>query len=74
MTKQTTFVVIGALRVNIDDEYFRQTADTIHPNILLNKISISDTEAPFLDLILSLFQDIILLKFMTNGTNLVLIL
>ena len=44
--------------LNIGNEYFEQTVDTIFPKEhQLNKIDISDTEAPFLDLNLSILND-----------------
>ena len=45
----------------------------IYPTVLqLNKASSSDTEAPFLDLNLSITNGIVRLKFMINGMILIL--
>ena len=45
--------------LHIDDEYFKQMVDTIYPKELrLNKTNTSDTEAPFLDLNLSISNGI----------------
>ena len=45
----------------------------IYPTELqLNKANSSDTEAPFLDLNLSITNGIVLLKFMINGMILIL--
>ena len=52
--------------LNIDKPYFEGMVNQIYPPELhLNKASISDTEAPFLDLHL--------LKFMINAMTLILI-
>ena len=45
-----------------------------HAELQLNKANSSDTEAPFLDLNLSISNGTVSLKFMINGTILILIL
>ena len=48
------------LKLNIDNPYFEQTVGQIYPTELqLNKANSSDTEAPFLDLNLSITNDIV---------------
>ena len=60
--------------LNIDNPYFEQMVCQIYPTELqLNKASSSDTEAPFLDLNLSITNGIVFfLKFMINGMILIL--
>ena len=59
--------------LNIDNPYFEQMAGQIYPTELqLNKANSSDTEAPFLDLNLSITNGIVLLKFMINRMILIL--
>ena len=58
---------------NIDNPYFEQIVDQIYPTELqLNKVNSSDTEAPFLDLNLSITNGIVSSKFMINGMILIL--
>ena len=59
--------------LNIDNPYFEQKVGQIYPTeVQLNKANSSDTEAPFLDLNLSITIGIVLLKFMINGMILIL--
>ena len=61
--------------LNIDNPYFEQIVGQIymHPTELqLNKTNSSDTEAPFLDLNLSISNGIVSSKFMINGMILIL--
>ena len=59
--------------LNIDNPYFEQMVGQIYPTELqLNKANSSDTEAPFLDLNLSITNGIVLLKFMIKGMILIL--
>ena len=61
--------------LNIDNIYFEQMVNRIYPaELQLNKANSSDTEAPFLDLNLSISNAQFPLKFMINGTILILIL
>ena len=62
--------------LNIDNTYFYGMVKQIYPSDLpLNKANSSDTEAPFLDLHLTISDVFVfLLKFMTNETILILIL
>ena len=57
--------------LNIDNPYFEQKVGQIYPTELqLNKANSSDTEAPFLDLNLSITNGIVFfLKFMINGNT-----
>ena len=58
--------------LNIDNPYFEGMVNQIYPSELqLIKANISDTEAPFLDLHLSV--DLFLLKFMISAMTLILI-
>ena len=60
---------------NIDNMYFEQMVNRIYPaEFQLNKANSSDTEAPFLDLNLSISTAQFPLKFMKNGTILVLLI
>ena len=48
------------ITLHIDDEYFKHMINIIYPKELqLNKMNTSDTEAPFLDLNVSISNDII---------------
>ena len=61
--------------LNIDNPYFKQTVRQIYPaELQCNKANSSDTEKPFLDLDLSinLLMENVHLKFMINGTILIL--
>ena len=60
--------------LNIDNPYFEQVVGQIYPTELqINKANSSDTEAPFLDLNLSITNGIVFfLKFMINGMILIL--
>ena len=54
--------------LNINNPYFEQMVGQIYPTELqLNKANSSDTEAPFLDLNLSITNGIVSSKFMING-------
>ena len=62
--------------LNIDNPYFEGMVNQIYPSELqLNKANISDTEAPFLDLlyIFLLQMDLFLLKFMISAMTLIVI-
>ena len=59
--------------LNIDNPYFEQMVGQIYlTELQLNKVKSSDTEAPFLDLNLSIINGIVFLKFMINGMILIL--
>ena len=59
--------------LNINNVYFDNTLSQIYPSELkLNKAIASDTEAKFLDLHLSISNDIVIPKFMINVTTLIL--
>ena len=60
--------------LNIDNVYFNNMVSQIYPSELqLNKANTSDTEAAFLDLHLSISNDIVQKpKFMINMTTLIL--
>ena len=59
--------------LNINNVYFGTMVSQIYPSELqLNKANTSDTEAAFLDLYLSISNDIVLPKFMINVTTLIL--
>ena len=54
--------------LNIDNPYFEQMVGQIYPTELqLNKANSSDTDAPFLDLNLSITNDIVSSKIMIKG-------
>ena len=58
---------------NIDNPYFEQMVGQIYPTELqLNKANSSDTEAPFLDLNLSITNGIVSSKIYDNGMILIL--
>ena len=61
--------------LNIDNPYFEGMANRIYPpELQLNKANTADTEAPFLDLHLSIYQtDLFHLKFMISAMTLILI-
>ena len=60
--------------LNIDNPYFEGTVNQIYPSELqLNKANISDTEAPFLDLHLSVANGFVSLIFMISAMTLILI-
>ena len=60
--------------LNIDNPYFEGMVNQIYPpELQLNKANISDTEAPFLDLHLSVAMDLFLLKFIISAMTLILI-
>ena len=60
--------------LNIDNPYFEGMVDRIYPPELhLNKANTSDTEAPFLDLHLSVSTDLFHLKFMISAMTSILI-
>ena len=59
--------------LNINNVYFENMVSQIYPSELqLNKANSSDTEVAFLDLQLSISNDIFLPKFMINVTSLIL--
>ena len=59
--------------LNIDYPYFEQMVGQIYPTELqLNKANSSDTEAPFLDLNLSITNGIVSSKIYVNGMILIL--
>ena len=59
--------------LDINNPYFEQMVGQIHPTELqLNKANSSETEAPFLDLNLSMRSGIVSSKFMINGMILIL--
>ena len=59
--------------LNIDNPYFEQMLDQIYPTELqLNKANSSDTEAPFLDLNLSITNGIVSSKIYDNRMILIL--
>ena len=59
--------------LNIDNVYFDTMVSQINPSELqLNKANTSDTEVAFLDLHLSISNDIVSTKFMINVTTLIL--
>ena len=59
--------------LNIVNPYFEQMVGQVYPTELqLNKANSSDTEAPFLDLNLSITNGIVSSKFMINGMILIL--
>ena len=59
--------------LNIDNPYFEQMVGQIYPTELqLNKANSSDTEAPFLDLNLSITNGIVSSKIMIIGMILIL--
>ena len=59
--------------LNINNVYFENMVSQIYPSELqLNKANASDTEAAFLDLHLSISNDIVSTKFMINVTTLIL--
>ena len=60
--------------LNIENSYFEGMVNQIYPpELQLNKASTTDTEAPFLDLHLSIAKDLFLLKNMINAMTLILI-
>ena len=59
---------------NIDNPYFEGMVNHIYqPELQLNKANTSDTEAPFLDLHLSIFNGFVPPKLMINVMTLILI-
>ena len=59
--------------LDIDNPYFEQMVGQIYPSEhQLNKANSSDTEAPFLDLNLSITNGTVSSKFMINGMILIL--
>ena len=58
--------------LNINNTYFDQMVDRIYPTELqLNRANSSDTEAPFLDLNLCIYNGTVSKNFMINGTILI---
>ena len=84
LTKEKRFDLIDAFNstsrylddlLNIDNIHFEHMVHRIYPTELqLNKANASDTEAAFLDLNLSIHNDIVSTKNMINGMILILIL
>ena len=61
--------------LNIDNSYFERIVNQIYPpELKLNKANNSDTEAPFLDLHLSISNGFVTSKIMINAMTLILIL
>ena len=60
--------------LNIDNPYFEGMVNRIYPpELQLNKANTSDTEAPFLDLHLSILNGFVSSKFMISTMTLILI-
>ena len=60
--------------LNIDNPYFDGVVNQIYPSVLrLNKSNISDTETPFLDLHLSIFNGFVSSKIYVNAMTLIFI-
>ena len=58
---------------NIDNNFFESMVNRIYPSELqLNKANVSDTEASFLDLYLSISNGFVKTKFMINEMTLIL--
>ena len=84
LTKEKRYDLIDAFNstsrylddlLNIDNIHFEHMVHRIYPaELQLNKANASDTEAAFLDLNLSIHNDIVLQKYMINGMILILIL
>ena len=71
--KQTDVIDAFNTILNINNVYFDNMVSQIYPTELqLNKANASDTEAAFLDLHLSISNDMFLPKFMINVTTLIL--
>ena len=61
--------------LSIDNTFFDSIVNHIYPSELqLNKANVSDTEASFLDLHLSISDGFVKTKFLINGMTLILIL
>ena len=84
LTKEKRYDLIDAFNstsryidglLNIDNIHFEHMVHRIYPaELQLNKANASDTEAAFLDLNLSIHNDIVSTKYMINGMILILIL
>ena len=84
LTKEKRYDLIDAFNstsrylddlLNIDNIHFEHMVHRIYPaELQLNKANASDTEAAFLDLNLSIHNDIVSRKYMINGMILILIL
>ena len=84
LTKEKRYDLIDAFNstsrylddlLNIDNIHFEHMVHRIYPaELQLNKANASDTEAAFLDLNLSIHNDIVLQKYMIKGMILILIL
>ena len=84
LTKEKRYDLIDAFNstsrylddlLNIDNIHFEHMVHRIYPaELQLNKANASDTEAAFLDLNLSIHNDIVSAKYMINGMILILIL
>ena len=60
--------------LNIDNPYFEGMVNRIYPpELQLNKTNTADTEAPFLDLHLSISNGFVSSKFMISAMTLILI-
>ena len=83
LTKEKRYDLIDAFNstsryldnlLNIDNIHFEHMVHRIYPaELQLNKANASDTEAAFLDLNLSIHNDIVSTKYMINGMILILI-
>ena len=84
LTKEKRYDLIDAFNstsrylddlLNIDNIHFEHMVHRIYPaQLQLNKANASDTEAAFLDLNLSIHNDIVSTKYMIKGMILILIL
>ena len=84
LTKEKRYDLIDAFNstsrylddlLNIDNIHFELLVHRIYPaELQLNKANASDTEAAFLDLNLSIYNDTVSTKYMINGMILILIL
>ena len=84
LTKEKRYDLIDAFNstsrylddlLNIDNIHIEQIVHRkYHAELRLNKANASDTEAAFLDLNLSIHNDIVSTKYMINGMILILIL
>ena len=69
----TTFRYLDDTLININNVYFDNMVSQIYTSELqLNKAYTTDTKASFLDLHLSISNDIVLPKFIINMTTLIL--
>ena len=75
MLSRLSIRLLGDL-LNIDNPYFEGVVNQIYPpELQLNKANTRDTEAPFLDLHLSIANGVVfLLKFMINAIILLIVI